>query len=969
MKKAIKAPSQKKDTTFMTMSQLSQQEKGQGCSATVYTYLAGSDEHERHHGNSQTVGHALIRETASGELEAMQYPLQQSSDSKTAIVCEMTEIRKVMGNRNTWFRAKDSLGNKYISRRSVMLQSDILGDDPAEMRYFSPYEYDSSSADECSDEESVALFREDLAAEERDMLAQISHVTKSSVIDVVAGSVRQRDENPKRDGSQNEIMGQSARDAYEDFFKRMKDFLSPKLVLILKRAYQANLFSAPENEFRPEWLHKIAHSLMPISDRPEYNPQQKSNLGAAGKWANTEMMLLERIAKWFAVSEEDAKITLSSFFEMLLDSELIRSIHFEVTVEIDRRFIRFIQEIDVLKEYPTFRKTSDLAQMVAISDAIFHDKPPIRRDRVELIFKKYNTESNPAASEVAMHGLTEPFHADASEEEIKAFHTLSSHPDFSVCKRIQNVFPFIDPDEPYSIASIIDLETSGLDASEKEIIEIAIVSFAYSKSKGILGIVGTYESLNEPKVALSSEITHITGITNEQLRGQVIEWERVHEIIDRSKYIICHNAKFDGAFLAQQTPELIQNKVRTIPFACTLEDINWFARGYDPRKLDYLNFKLGYFYEAHRALSDCWATLNLLYNVPGAFDELLYNAHKKRMYFFSNPLVCHKYDTPLVPAEISMHENVVISEEIDQAYALLSTLPQYKIYRAVPQPLAAQGFIPTQPIITIIDLKTTGSNPVTDDITEIGVLSFTKDDSEFVIIDTFRCVATAEHAIQWDAMAAILHRTNYLIGHKSALNRKFLESRTPCEIQRRIRDLPFASTDQDINWKNWKASNTSLKYLSYMFGFFFQPDCIVSQGYATLNLLRVVPDAWAELMQSFDKKQTIFLVNGPFCYAIREDLKRKGFQWSTGTGNMGKGWWTSIDDEEKTEVLQWLSEAKDQAQGKNDIYFKPITPLDRYSIRAEFKAAEMRTLAGQTASRKRPKENEIANESYKRVCK
>ena len=44
--------------------------------------------------------------------------------------------------------------------------------------------------------------------------------------------------------------------------------------------------------------------------------------------------------------------------------------------------------------------------------------------------------------------------------------------------------------------------------------------------------------------------------------------------------------------------------------------------GYEGSKLEYLNFKLGYFYDGHRAIVDCWATINLLINEKGAFDEL-----------------------------------------------------------------------------------------------------------------------------------------------------------------------------------------------------------------------------------------------------------------------------------------------------------------------------------------------------------
>ena len=56
---------------------------------------------------------------------------------------------------------------------------------------------------------------------------------------------------------------------------------------------------------------------------------------------------------------------------------------------------------------------------------------------------------------------------------------------------------------------------------------------------------------------------------------------------------------------------------------------------------------------------------------------------------------------------------------------------------------------------------------------------------------------------------------------------------------------------------------------------------------------------------------------------------------------MGKGWWACIDETDTPEIMQWLLDAKDREPGKNSIYCRTITPLERYSIRAEFKAVEM----------------------------
>jgi hypothetical protein len=259
--------------------------------------------------------------------------------------------------------------------------------------------------------------------------------------------------------------------------------------------------------------------------------------------------------------------------------------------------------------------------------------------------------------------------------------------------------------------------------------------------------------------------------------------------------------------------------------------------------------------------------------------------------------------------------------------------------------------------MTIIDIKTTGHDYSKDHITGVSVLSFSRIDGVFMIIDSFEDALTEAHPINWDKVANMLMRSQSLLSHKNSTNRKFLEFATPPGVQCRVRALPSASTTFDIDWKSRNTSNNSLKYLSFIYGHYFDPDCLKSQNYATLNLLHVVDGAFDELVNRLQKNQTVILLTGPFCKAIRNELKREGFQYSPGSGNMGKGWWAYVDDDETNSIIHWLIEAKKQAEGKNDIYFKNITPLERYSIRAEFKAAKMiKVLPPKTAANKRSRE-------------
>jgi DNA polymerase-3 subunit epsilon len=204
------------------------------------------------------------------------------------------------------------------------------------------------------------------------------------------------------------------------------------------------------------------------------------------------------------------------------------------------------------------------------------------------------------------------------------------NPDYKILKRVSNKLDVVQNlDSKTFIASIIDLETMGLDAKSHEIIEIGILAFSFSSGDGIINIVDSYNELQDPGKPIPAEITKVTGITDQDVHGKSIDWDRVLQLLTRSNLIICHNSRFDRNFLELQTPVAIQQIIKNRPFGCTISDIDWRSRGYESSKLEFLNFKLGYFYEGHRALVDCWATLNLLLQEKGAFDELKANVRSK----------------------------------------------------------------------------------------------------------------------------------------------------------------------------------------------------------------------------------------------------------------------------------------------------------------------------------------------------
>ena len=83
----------------------------------------------------------------------------------------------------------------------------------------------------------------------------------------------------------------------------------------------------------------------------------------------------------------------------------------------------------------------------------------------------------------------------------------------------------LDRNSDFIYICVIDLETTGLDRDEDEIIEIAMKLIQVSKTKiEQLKVVDAYESFQDPGIVITEESTRIHGITNDMVQGHQIDW-------------------------------------------------------------------------------------------------------------------------------------------------------------------------------------------------------------------------------------------------------------------------------------------------------------------------------------------------------------------------------------------------------------------------------------------------------------
>lgn len=188
---------------------------------------------------------------------------------------------------------------------------------------------------------------------------------------------------------------------------------------------------------------------------------------------------------------------------------------------------------------------------------------------------------------------------------------LAAHDDFRVLRRLRPQDRFVPPSPDHQLrhALVVDVETTGIDKASDVIIELGVVRFTYDAVSGQpVEVIAAESFLEDPKRPLSDEIIALTGITDDMVRGQRIPDEQVHALLDGVGIVLAHNASFDRPFVERRLPAFCE-----VHWGCTQRDIDWRALGVGSHALEFLVYRhLRAFFDGHRAVDDCRATLALL---------------------------------------------------------------------------------------------------------------------------------------------------------------------------------------------------------------------------------------------------------------------------------------------------------------------------------------------------------------------
>jgi DNA polymerase-3 subunit epsilon len=158
-----------------------------------------------------------------------------------------------------------------------------------------------------------------------------------------------------------------------------------------------------------------------------------------------------------------------------------------------------------------------------------------------------------------------------------------------------------------NLYAVVDIETTGGLARRDKITEIAIVLFDGTQ------IIDRYETLINPERSIPYEITRITGITDEMVKGAPRFYEVAKKIVEMTEgaIFVAHNVRFDYSFLREEFSSLGFTFTRRQ--LCTVVLSRKSFPGLRSYSLGNLIRHFGISVEnRHRALDDAMATVDIL---------------------------------------------------------------------------------------------------------------------------------------------------------------------------------------------------------------------------------------------------------------------------------------------------------------------------------------------------------------------
>lgn len=258
----------------------------------------------------------------------------------------------------------------------------------------------------------------------------------------------------------------------------------------------------------------------------------------------------------------------------------------------------------------------------------------------------------------------------------------------------------------------------------------------------------------------------------------------------------------------------------------------------------------------------------------------------------------------------------------------LEATGNYRILRMLlPRPLVEHPRPEFRRRGVILDTETTGLNHRSDEIIEIGVITFTFNEAGVlgditgvygglqqptipIPADITRLTGitdqmVADQTIDAPRLKALIDPADLIIAHNAGFDRPFCEAFSPMFCNK-----AWACSVSEIDWSARGFEGSKLGYLIGQSGYFHDGHRAVDDCFALFEVLaQTRPGAaaapFAELFQASQRSRVrIYAENSPF--DMKDHLKARGYRWSDGSDGRPKSWWIELPEEKLDDELHFL---------------------------------------------------------------